>query len=178
MDFNNPSKYGIPMTALEDLLDGIPSRRKLLIIDACNSGEAYADILEETIIEAKNNEKNGEIKSRGFIKPISNSRIKFSTARSLMERLFPDVRRGTGALIISASGAKEFALESDAWQNGVFTYCLLNGIKSLKADVNKDGSLYMRELKEYVYDEVPKLTNGQQNPTSRLDNIRLDVKIK
>lgn len=40
----------------------------------------------------------------------------------LMQELFADLRRGTGAIVISSASVKEFAFESDAWHNGVFTY--------------------------------------------------------
>ncbi|PIO49069.1 MAG: hypothetical protein CMR00_01650 [[Chlorobium] sp. 445] len=39
MDFMNSAVRGIPYSLFEDLLDGIPARRKVLLIDACNSGE-------------------------------------------------------------------------------------------------------------------------------------------
>lgn len=39
IDFEKPEEKGIPYTELENLMDSIPSRKKLLLLDACNSGE-------------------------------------------------------------------------------------------------------------------------------------------
>lgn len=178
MDFTEPSKRGIPYSLFEELLDGIPARRKIFMIDACNSGENIA--VAGTFQPAKTTTPVASgIKTRGF-KRIQTVSEEFSQQRlrQLLEQFFPEVRRSAGAMVISAAGAQECALESGQWKNGVFTYAVLQGIVTMNADVNKDKQLMMREVKEYVYREVPRLTNGIQNPASRLDNIRLDVKIK
>ncbi|MFN3387199.1 MAG: caspase domain-containing protein, partial [Candidatus Thermochlorobacter sp.] len=180
MDFMNSAVRGIPYSLLEDLLDGIPARRKVLLIDACNSGENLN--ISEPSEKEKSLQKNiteQGVRARGFKKAQdATSSFTQNNVRRLFELLFPEVRRGTGAIVVSASGAQEFAFESAQWKNGVFTYAVLQGIQTMQADLNKDGKLMMRELKEYVYRKVQDLTNGMQNPTSRLDNIRLDIEVK
>ncbi len=180
MDFMNSAVRGIPYSLLEDLLDGIPARRKVLLIDACNSGENLniAEPSEKEKSLQKNTTEQG-VRARGFKKAQdASSSFTQNNVRRLFELLFPEVRRGTGAIVVSASGAQEFAFESAQWKNGVFTYAVLQGIQTMQADLNKDRKLMMRELKEYVYRKVQDLTNGMQNPTSRLDNIRLDIEVK
>jgi len=178
IDFNRPKEKGLPYAALEELLDGIPARRKVLMIDACNSGEAMdtdsSSVSQSTIKSDAGKKSDVTVKTRGFKKAGQPFKHSVSEIQMLMERLFPDVRRGTGAIVISASGAREFALESSQWKNGVFTYSILNGMKNGSADGNSNGKVSIRELKEYVYKEVPRLTNGQQNPTTRMDNFRMD----
>ena len=39
MNFEQPEQKGLAFEKLENLLDGIPARKKLLLIDACHSGE-------------------------------------------------------------------------------------------------------------------------------------------
>ncbi|MEQ6118188.1 hypothetical protein AAOP42_01585, partial [Reichenbachiella sp. MALMAid0571] len=92
----------------------------------------------------------------------------------LMQELFADLRKGTGAVVISSASGAEFALESDAWKNGVFTYSILEGLEGKKCDKDKDGSVQVSELKDYVFDRVSELTNGKQHPTSRRENLEFD----
>ena len=87
-----------------------------------------------------------------------------------MQELFSDFRKGTGATVISSATGTEFAYESAAWNNGVFTFSLINGLKSKTADQNKDNVIRVSELKAYALNNVDKLTQGQQHPTSRIEN--------
>lgn len=90
------------------------------------------------------------------------------------KELFIDLRKGTGTTIISSAGGVEFAFESSAWNNGLFTFCLLNNLKNRKADLNNDEVVRISELRKTVQEEVYNLSNGFQRPTSRLDNIQSD----
>jgi hypothetical protein len=68
-------------------------------------------------------------------------------------------------------------LEGAEWKNGVFTYCLLSGLKNKKADLNQDGKVMLSELQKYLKEQVPKVTNGRQQPTSRVENLSVDFRI-
>jgi len=94
-----------------------------------------------------------------------------------IKELFVDLRRGTGATIIAAARGVELARESPLIENGFFTHALINGLKNKEADLNKDGKITVSELKEYVSKKVPELTNGLQQPTSRLENTTNDFRI-
>ncbi|MBK6524513.1 MAG: hypothetical protein IPG07_02570 [Crocinitomicaceae bacterium] len=91
--------------------------------------------------------------------------------------MFNDLRRGTGATVISAAGGAEYAMESATWQNGLFTYCLLEGIQTMNADANKNGEIMLSELQAYIGKKVEELSQGKQMPTSRLENLSLDYRI-
>ncbi|MCB0469758.1 MAG: caspase family protein, partial [Flavobacteriaceae bacterium] len=43
INFDNPEARGLSYEAMQDLLSGIPARRKLLLLDACHSGEIDTD---------------------------------------------------------------------------------------------------------------------------------------
>ena len=62
--------------------------------------------------------------------------------------------------------------ENEVWGNGrgAFSYFLLNGLKGLADDGEKDGVITLQELSAYlakkVPDEVSKITQKDQNPVS------------
>jgi uncharacterized caspase-like protein len=172
IDFNNPSAKGLPYDELEGLLDGIPSRNKLLLLDACHSGELDKDETEITTLAST---AEGEVKSRGMktVKTKEGGSVSFE----LMRELFADLRKSSGAVVISSASGTEFAFESSEWQNGVFTYSLLEGLKTSKADKNADKVITVSELKDYVIEKVGVLTGGKQTPTSRKENLEFDFKV-
>ncbi len=190
INFYTPSQGGLIYDDLEGLLDGIPSRKKLLLIDACHSGEVDTDESykapipptetqsEEVKVSAEITaiKESSDIKSRGF-KKVGGPSLGMASTFELMKQLFNDLRRGSGATVISSAGGKEFALESSQWNNGVFTYCFLQGLVTKDADLNEDGAVDVTEIRNYVADNVKVLTNGEQNPTFRKENIDNNYKI-
>lgn len=175
MDFSNPRNGGLRFDELENLLDSIPARNKSVLIDACHSGEVDK---EENIIFAENIPLPKEITSRGF-KAVKSKYEGIGLANSfeLMKELFADLRRNNGSVVISSASGKEYAFEGEQWKNGVFTYAILEGFKNNKLDVNKDNSVTISELRDYVVKRVQELTNGKQNPTSRTENLENDFKV-
>ena len=192
VNFKKPSEKGLPYEDLEGLLDGIPARNKVLMIDACHSGE----IDKQDRQEFKTNTNAGTISARGFTKTNQEKttttqeesddfnfdvadfkQVGLGNSFDLMKKMFADLRRNSGATVISAAGGMEYALEGNLWKNGVFTYCLLSGMKNKEADLNKDGKVMLSELQKYLKQQVPKVTNGKQQPTSRVENLSVDFRI-
>ena len=91
----------------------------------------------------------------------------FDNITALLNETFAEVRRGTGATVIAAAGAAEYALESERWKNGVFTYSLRRGLEDGAADADRDGAVSLTELQPFVAAEVTRLTNGLQKPVAR-----------
>lgn len=174
MLFDKPELHGLAYSELEGMLDGIPARKKLILIDACHSGEVdVSEITASTTVSSTSQ----NIKTRGFKTITKTSKVGLENSFDLMKSLFADLRDGTGATVISSAGGVEFAFESDKWNNGVFTYALLEGIESKNADLNRDASITVSELQNYVFDRVNILTNGKQNPTARTENLTYDYPI-
>lgn len=174
INFNNPSSGGLSYDDLNSLLDSIPAREKILLIDACHSGEVDK---EETIVAEITTNKDITFRGarpRGFQ---SNSTISYNNSFELMKELFSDLRKGTGAMVISSAGGGEFAFEGSEWKNGVFTWSFRQGLSSGKADKNKDDIITISELQEFILNNVVKLTDGKQRPTMRQENIENDFEI-
>jgi WD40 repeat protein/uncharacterized caspase-like protein len=173
MDFAAPVGRGLSYEKLEELLDGIPARKKLLLMDACHSGEV--DKEEMQLQAATTKVEEGEISFRNAGPAIKH--IGLENSFDMMRQLFTDLRKGNGTTVISSAGGGEYAMEGAAWKNGVFTYCLLSGLKDQKADKNKDGKIMLSELQEYLQAQVSSLTGGKQKPTSRVENISNDWRV-
>lgn len=171
VDFTNPSGRGLSYEALESILDGIPQRKKILFMDACHSGEV--DKEEVQITQNTPTEDAGNLMFRSF-PGTSIKKIGLENSFELMKGMFADLRRGSGATVISSAGGAEYAIEGTEWNNGVFTYCLINGLRDMKADLNNDGQVRLSEIEEYLQKKVPELTHGRQQPTSRAENLSND----
>jgi hypothetical protein len=185
---DDPAGNGLPYEEFEFLLDGIPALKKVLLLDTCFSGEIENDapiLVKET---QSNVGQTGQVVMRAF-KPIRGiSLVPDTGSKETVERLSPevirfqqdwfaDLRRGTGAAVISSSSGNEYSLEGPQWGNGVFTYALLQGLKNRQADTNTDQRITVSELQSYVIDQVRELTQGGQNPTVRHQNLEYDFAI-
>jgi WD40 repeat protein len=177
IDFKNPKENGIKYEEIENLLDSIPARQKLLLLDACNSGENdKTEVLKHELQQKKETMNNNQIiAARGFIIEIEEEN---KNNFKKMNELFVNVRNNTGSVIISAAGGKESALESievngKQIENGAFTYSILECLKQ-----NKDKVLKVNALKQYAETRVEEITNGKQNPTSRQETMEIDWSVK
>ncbi|MCX6165589.1 MAG: caspase family protein, partial [Ignavibacteriae bacterium] len=175
IDFANPKERGITFEEIENILDGIPARKKVLFMDTCHSGEVDKDDIQEV---KKTKVEVGKVmfRSVGETEYVSKNEKKLGlkNVSRLLQEMFVDFRRGSGAVVISSSGGLEFSWEGGDYKNGLFTYCLLEGLKTKNADLNNDGEITVSELRNYVSDKVEKLTNGAQKPTSRRENLDFD----
>jgi WD40 repeat protein len=77
-----------------------------------------------------------------------------------------------GIIVMASSMGREESQENNAHRGGAFTVALTEGLAG-KADLNKDGVVYLNELDAYVTDRVKELTRGQQHPvTAKPTSIR------
>ena len=166
MDFSAPEKSGIPFHFFEDLLDQTKSRKKLMFVDACHSGE-----IDKTEVVADNSQttEDGDLVFRAVGTTVKN--VNEVNSFELSKITFADVRESNGSSVLSSAGGGEFAMEGESWSNGVFTYVLLNGLMSGDADLNRDKKIMVSELHTYLIRSVNRITGGRQTPTSRVENL-------
>lgn len=170
-DFTDPKINSVAYTSFEKLFQDIKPIRKLMFIDACFSGEAD----EEGEFNKGNDDKGKKDNNRAV--RIAGSNFSQSTALEISKSIFSDLRENSGVTVISSAGGTQTALESETWNNGLFTHCLIEALIKLKADENKDNKIMLSELQKYVAEEVYKLSNGMQTPTYRVENNVLDYEL-
>ncbi len=162
INFEKPEQGGLHYDDLENLLDSIPARRKLMLIDACHSGE----VDKEDLITL-NATSDSLIKG---LKPVAykkENQLGLKNSFELMQSLFVNVGKNTGATIISAAAGTQFALERNDLKNGVFTYSILEAIK-------QNPTIKISVLKKIVGEKVNQITKGLQKPTTRNEMIAID----
>ncbi|MCB9224308.1 MAG: WD40 repeat domain-containing protein [Crocinitomicaceae bacterium] len=172
MNFNDPAGKGFAYSYLEEIIDDVPARIKTIFMDACHSGELdkeEVEFAENEVVDA------GDLTFRSMGTAVkSKSGTGYLNSFHLMKNIFTDLRQSSGATIIASAGGAEYALEGGEWNNGVFTYALLDGLKSGKADLNNDGDIMLSEVQSFLKTEVSELTNDRQKPISRYENISND----
>jgi hypothetical protein len=174
MDFKYPEKKGLAYWELEGLMDSIPARKKLLLLDACNSG---LNDQSKQMVRQMDDLTVAEPKKRGLALIALEEDGTNSTFQMMME-LFVNVKNKTGVTVISAAGGAEAALEgvlvnNEKLENGVFTYSVLEYFR-----LNSGQSYSVNQLKKYVEKRVEELTDGLQRPTSRQETMEVDWKLK
>ncbi len=168
IDFNKPEANGLAYDDLESLLDGIKPRKKLMLIDACHSGEVDKEEIERVEASTKALDSLGTLSDTTNRSSITvKKKLGMTNSFELMQSLFADVSRGTGATIISAAGGMQYAQERGELQGGVFTYSIIDAF-------NNNNTLTVSQLKRIVSDSVIQLTNGLQRPTSRSETNMFD----
>lgn len=172
IDPDQPEINGVLYNDIEKLLEGIPARNKLLLIDACHSGKVDKDEILKTGNQYLS-QRGSRVKRQTFSnihKRLFNLNFIDSKGFELMEELFYDVGSSNGSEVIVAAAGNSYALESEEWRNGVFTYAMINGIKTKDADQNLDGKITVDEMQAYLQTEVAVLTDGDQKPRFRSEN--------
>jgi hypothetical protein len=101
-----------------------------MLIDAYHSGELDKEEMQKIAnVQAELKKENKGVSSSKGVKPVSKTKLGAKNSFELMQQLFVNVSRGTGATIISAAAGTQFALERGDLKNGVFTYSVMELLK-------------------------------------------------
>jgi len=129
--------------------------KKLMFIDACNSGSAYAAV----------------------------SGVKSADNRGLAQAINTINSTVPGMSTVTSCQKQEKSYEDDAWQNGAFTESILEAFtnkpfadesgRNYRADTDSDGIINLGELSTFLQKRVPNLVKVQKQdaPTSQVPKI-------
>jgi len=74
------------------------------------------------------------------------------------EKALAQLSRSSGIHVLASAGSEQFAAEFKEIGHGIFTYTLLQAINGFADGSPKDGKITIYELKSYLDDQVPSLT--------------------
>ncbi|MCP4872367.1 MAG: caspase family protein [Proteobacteria bacterium] len=129
---------GIALDALQELLESLPAQRRILIIDACFTGDG----------------KTSEADAEGAARAMIDAKLPFSDKVADKEaRLF-------------ATTYGRPALESDTLGHGVYTAHLIEALSERfdEADINDDNVVSVSEAHDYARDRTMEGTGQLQVP--------------
>jgi hypothetical protein len=127
----------IAMKEIKTIFQRIRSERLIFIADTCYSGATGG----RTMLASK-------------------------ARATLTEKFFERISKGKGRVIISACSANEISKEDDSLRHGVFSYCLLKGLKG-DADFDGDGIITISELFSFLSKKVPEASGQDQHPVRK-----------
>jgi hypothetical protein len=126
-----------------DCLNRIASRKKVLILDACSSGQAANDLLASLAKEIPSSQK----------------------------RALEFTQEATGSYIIASSATHSASFESTRYGHGLMTYALLKGMRGAELEkIEESDFIDVEQLFLYTRREVPELAkdiNRIQEPIVR-----------
>lgn len=164
-DPTRPRQNDIPYDSIKTWIESLRPLRKLLILDACHSGEINKASIEDIKLRRF---RDGEVKFRDmtFTQDTIPDTFRALLSDEFTPDLFVDLTESSLFVISSANGV-EFALEGKQWENSVFTYAFLKGLIQGLADSNGNRIVTLPEIFNYIYDKIPELTGFFQRPTWR-----------
>jgi uncharacterized caspase-like protein/tetratricopeptide (TPR) repeat protein len=140
-ELGNMANTAIRMETFRKVVSEVPAKKGLVLSDTCHSAGV-------------------QLQGRGL-----NTTIR-ANAKYLEE--MNKIPSGVGFL--SAADQTELSYELDSLNAGVFTYSLLEGLRG-NADINNDGMVNFKELKDYVSDKVSELTERKQRPQANTTSV-------
>lgn len=113
---------------LKNSFTRIKAQKQIMIMDACHSGAAVTAVASARTRAAPSDEK-----------------------------AMANLARSSGIAILASSGTEQKATEFDELKHGIFTYALLEALDG-KADRGGDNLITVNEIKLYIDQRVPELT--------------------
>lgn len=178
-DYNMPNgKRGLRFEEIESLLDSIPARKRLLIIDACYSGEIpqkYIAKKGSSQIE-KTSDSNSHDDELRYTAVKKGEALAIDTSFEIFQLMFDsfgELSKGVGEHIIASSQGNQKSAENQEFKQGLMTHFLLKRLN----EYNHSGTkrpLSIVELREYIINETSRASEGAQRPVARRENYEFN----
>ncbi|MCR9249330.1 MAG: caspase family protein [bacterium] len=165
----NISQQAISMDEIQGLLSSVKPIRKLLLLDACSSGQLDSTYLTN-VLELTNDGKGAR-----SITPIKSTKSNSINVTRKDSYIFNDIYRRSGAVVYSSSMGGQLSWEYPEIENGVFTEGIINCLTNRNIDTDENGSISDDELRKCVNQFVVSRTKNLQHPTVDYDNINSDI---
>ncbi|WOK09615.1 caspase family protein [Imperialibacter roseus] len=81
-----------------------------------------------------------------------------ATRGAAEEKAIAQLSRSAGIHVMASAGSEQFATEFAELGHGLFTYLLITGLQGAADGAPKDGKVTIYELKSFLDDQVPELT--------------------
>lgn len=149
IDFDGKDKNILHHAVVNALMMDSPAKFKLCIADACHSGSYSLSY--------------NDFKTSGYVMPPTVAARTLSARDKIKEfySSFSNIKGGFAMMMSSA--AEEVSLEASKLKQGVFSYFFIQGMKG-SADDNENGIITVKELFDYVSQQVKSFTYGFQTP--------------
>ena len=140
-NLDTPEQTGVPVAWLEEVVNELPARRRVLILDTCHNGRARAALSSVTSSTLQG--LRGEAPAPRDILEISESEA----------RLY-------------AAEYHQPAMEDPNLGNGVYTHFLIQALTDARrtADLDADGLVDVVEAHDFAMDATVRHTGGAQMP--------------
>jgi WD40 repeat protein len=165
---------GLPLARFHELLGTTAAQRRVLLLDACESGDRDDD-------------------ERGPVATAAGSTVRARTTRAAQliaeqapavrrvladrERLiFQDLGHRNGATVFASSRGSEASYEDPALANGVFTHALKTAL--LGASTPNEPLQSFEQIRRRVEREVPRQTRDRQHPVLLQANPFLNIDLR
>jgi hypothetical protein len=145
---SDPNQTGVAIADLEDWVNGLPARRRVLIMDTCHNGRAASSGLAG---RAALNVPTTQL--------LAGMRGEAPAPRGLREVSESEAR-------LFAAQYHQAAMEDPELENGVYTHFLLQSLTGQRgaADLDRDGLVDVTEAHDYARDKTIAHTGGLQVP--------------
>jgi hypothetical protein len=155
--YENFTLFCIRDDELRAAFGALATPRKVLILDACNSGGFIGNSLEVDVTQDPFTGGWPLVTPATWIEAISN----YSSLQASPTGLSP-----YGAQVLSSAGRNELSFENATLGHGVMTCFLLQGLQGSRADLNGDGHVTVLEAFAFAKAGVDRNWNSDQGVIS------------